>query len=67
MTLEDPDSLETAADDDWYQDQYDILEESDDGWEPGDSEYHAMLVAEEEVDDTLCDLETESGGASRNE
>jgi hypothetical protein len=64
MTLEDSDRLETAADDDQYED---ILEESDDVWEPGDSEYHAMLVVEEEVDDTLCDLETEGEGASRNE
>ncbi|KAH9956836.1 hypothetical protein BGW80DRAFT_1385378, partial [Lactifluus volemus] len=67
MTLEDPDSLETAADDDWYQDQYDILEESDDAWEPGDSEYHAMLVAEEATDDTLSDPGTEKDSASRNE
>jgi hypothetical protein len=67
MTLEDLDSLETAADDDWYQDQYDILEESDDSWEPGDSEYHAMLVAEEATDDTLSDPETENDSASRNE
>jgi hypothetical protein len=64
MTLEDSGRLETAADDDQYEN---ILEESDDVWEPGDSEYHAMLVSEEEVDDTLSDLETESEGASRNE
>ncbi|KAH9973107.1 hypothetical protein BGW80DRAFT_1311509 [Lactifluus volemus] len=64
MTLEDSDRLETAADDDQYEG---ILEESDDVWEPGDSEYHAMLVTEEEVDDTLSDLETESEGASRNQ